>query len=68
MTEETPIPRAGRGMPAARLDYIRDLLSLAMDATDASPPRHWQMRQARGYLREALRHVNRLLPKEGGAQ
>ena len=68
MTQQTPIHRAGTGLPAARLDYIHDLLTLALDATEGAAPKLWQMPRARSYLREALRHVDRLLPKEGGAQ
>jgi hypothetical protein len=68
MTQQTPIQRAGTGLPAAMLAEIHDLLTLALDATEGAAPQLWQMPQARGYVRHALRQVKRLLPKEGGVQ
>ena len=67
MTQQTPILRAGIGLPVAGLLDVHDLLTLALDATEGSAPQYWQMPQARGYLRNALRQVKRLLPKDGAA-
>ncbi len=66
MTQQTPIQRAGIGLPVARLMDVHDMLTLALDATEGTAPQFWQLPAARGYIRNALRQVNRLLPKEGG--
>lgn len=68
MTQQTPISRAGIGLPIARLFDVHDMLTLALDATEGSAPQFWQMPQARGYLRNALRQVKRLLPNDGAIQ
>ncbi len=68
MTQQTPLKRAGIGLPAARLLDVHDMLTLALDATEGAAPQFWQVPQARGYMRNALRQVNRLLPKEGAKQ
>ncbi len=65
MTQHNPIQRAATGLPVARLMDVHDMLSLALDATEGSAPQFWQVPQARGYLRNALRQINRLLPKPG---
>ena len=67
MTQQTPFHRAGIGLPVARLFDVHDLLTLALDATEGDAQR-WQLPEARGYMRNALRQVKRLLPAEGGAQ
>lgn len=67
MTQQTPIQRAEIGVPVARLFDIHDCLTLALDATEGDAQR-WQLPEARGYLRDALRQVKRLLPVEGGVQ
>jgi hypothetical protein len=68
MTQQTPIQRAGIGLPVARLMDVHDMLTLALDATEGTSPQFWQLPEARGYIRNAMRQVNRLLPKEGGRQ
>ncbi len=65
MTHQTPLPGNAPGLPVARLMDVHDMLTLALDATEGSAPQFWQMPQARGYLRNALRQVNRLLPNDG---
>lgn len=64
MTQQAPIQRAGTGLPIARLRDVHDMLTLALDATEGSAPQNWQVSQARGYLRNTLRQVNRLIPNE----
>lgn len=60
-----PVPVAAIGLPAARLNEIHDMLSLALDAT-ASPEGYPQpLREARSYMRRAMRQTERLL---GGQQ
>lgn len=56
---------AAPGLPAARLFEIRDCLTLALDATESATGYPQHMREARSYLRAALRQVDRLT---GGAQ
>lgn len=66
MTRQSAIQRATTGLPVASLLEIHDLVILALDATEGRQPQHWQMPRARGYLRCALRHLDRVLPKECG--
>ena len=49
------------GLPAARLLEIHDMLALALDATQS--PRGYPpgLREARSYMRSALRHTERLI-------
>jgi len=68
MTHQTPLPGHAPGLPVARLLDVHDLLTLALDATEGSAPQFWQMPAARGYVRHALRQVNRLLPSVGAKQ
>lgn len=68
MTQQTPIQRAGIGLPVARLLDVHDLSTLALDATEGGAPQFWQVPQARGFLRNALQQLNHLLPKEGAKQ
>lgn len=59
-----PRPRvsaAARGLPVATLFDIHDCLVLALDATEGDQPRRWQMPEARGLIRSALRDTRRLL-------
>lgn len=63
-----PQPRfsaADTGLPNARLCEIHDALTLALDATEGRSPHRWQVPEARGYLRHALRQTQALL---GGVQ
>lgn len=48
-------------LPTATLYGIHDCLVLALDATEGDHPRRWQMPEARGYLRHALRDMRRLM-------
>lgn len=49
------------GLPVESLHEIRDHLTLALDATEspAGYPQH--LREARSYMRTALRHTERLM-------
>lgn len=49
----------------ARLFEIRDCLDLALDVTESTTGYPQHMREARSYLRAALRHADKLI---GGAQ
>lgn len=54
------VPAADTGLPAAILHEIHDCLVLALDASER--PRYSQPeREARSYLRNALRDTRRLL-------
>lgn len=53
------------GLPAARLFEIRDCLTLALDATESHEGYPQHLREARSYLRAALRQVDKLA---GGVQ
>jgi hypothetical protein len=57
----TRISAAARGLPAATLYEIHDYLVLALDATEGDQPRRWQMPEARGLIRSALRDTRRLM-------
>ena len=65
MTPKTPSPGIAPGLPAARLFDVHDMLTLALDATEGDQPQHWQMPQARGYLRNALRQLGRVMQAQG---
>lgn len=55
-------PRAnGIGLPIAILHEIHDHLVLALDATESRVGYTQVEREARGYVRAALRHTNRLM-------
>lgn len=60
-----PVLAAAPGLPAARLFEIRDCLTLALDATESATGYPQHLREARSYLRAALRQVDRLT---GGVQ
>lgn len=60
-----PVPAAAIGLPAARLYEIRDCLALALDATESREGYPQHLREARSYMRGALRQTDRLI---GGAQ
>lgn len=55
------VSAAARGLPAATLFDIHDCLVLALDATEGDQPRRWQMPEARGLIRSALRDTRRLM-------
>lgn len=55
------------GLPGETLSEIHDLLTLALDASERRAGYSRDEREARSYVRGALRRVQRLLPA-GGAQ
>lgn len=57
----TRVSAAATGLPSAILNEIHDCLMLALDATEGQHPARWQLPEARGYLRHALRDTRRLL-------
>lgn len=59
-----PISGIARGLPVARLNDIHDCLTLALDATERPHGYSQSEREARSYVRAALRHTARLI---GGA-
>lgn len=56
-----PVLAAVPGLPSARLNEIHDCLALALDATERTSGYSQSEREARSYLRTALRHTQRLL-------
>lgn len=48
------------GLPVASLHEIRDMLTLALDATERHGGYSASEREARSYMRSALRRVERL--------
>lgn len=59
-----PVPAAVPGLPSARLHEIHDMLALALDATESRSGYAQPLREARSYMRTALRHTQCLI---GGA-
>lgn len=55
-----PVPAAAPGLPSAILHEIHDSLVLALDASEL-PSYSQPEREARSYLRHALRDTRRLL-------
>lgn len=55
------------GLPGETLSEIHDLLTLALDASERRAGYSRDEREARSYVRGALRRVQRLLPA-GGVQ
>jgi len=53
------------GLPGETLSEIHDMLSLALDATESRAGYPQPLREARSYMRRALRQTGKLL--EGGA-
>lgn len=58
---KNPIPGNGTGLPAAALHEIHDCLALALDATESRHPLPQPIREARSYLRAALRQTRNLM-------
>ena len=56
-----PIPGNTPGLPSARLNEIHDCLTLALDATERPSGYSQSEREARSYVRSALRRVGKLL-------
>ncbi|MFC5738047.1 hypothetical protein ACFPTV_10550 [Sinirhodobacter huangdaonensis] len=55
------VPAAAPGLPAARLDVIHDCLALALDATERPAGYTRTEREARSYIRSALRQTCKLM-------
>lgn len=51
----------GQAMPAASLHEIHDMLTLALDATERPSGYTQPEREARSYMRTALRRTERLM-------
>ena len=49
------------GLPAARLHEIHDMLALALDATESATGYPQHMREARSYMRAAMRRTEKLM-------
>lgn len=56
-----PVLAADTGLPVARLHEIHDCLSLALDATERRTGYTQGEREARSYMRTALRQTSRLM-------
>lgn len=56
-----PVPAAAPGLPSARLAEIHDCLTLALDASERSQGYSLPEREARSYMRTALRQTQRLM-------
>lgn len=55
------VPAAVPGLPSARLAEIHDMLALALDATESRLGYAQPLREARSYMRIALRHTVKLM-------
>ena len=55
------VPAAAPGLPFARLAEIHDMLSLALDASERRAGYTQPEREARSYMRSALRQTRRLM-------
>lgn len=56
-----PVPAAAPGLPAAILHEVHDCLVLALDATESTVGYTQPEREARSYIRSALRRVGRIM-------
>lgn len=56
-----PISGTDPGLPSARLFEIHDCLTLALDATERPSGYSHSEREARSYVRSALRRVGKLM-------
>jgi hypothetical protein len=65
MPAQNPAPGNDPGLPSARLFEIRDCLTLALDATESNAGYPQHLREARSYMRAALRQADKLI---GAAQ
>lgn len=55
------VPAATPGLPSAHLLEIHDCLTLALDASARPSGYDQSEREARSYIRSALRHVGKLM-------
>lgn len=60
---QTRLPTAGSGLPAALLHEIADCLTLALDATERRQGYSQPEREARSYIRAALRDTRDLIAR-----
>lgn len=68
MPRENRVSAAAPGLPAARLDDLHDSLTLALDATERPTGYSQAEREARSYMRAAMRQVRRIMAEQiGGA-
>lgn len=56
-----PISGNDPGLPSARLFEVHDFLTLALDATERPDGYDRSDREARSYMRSALRRINKLI-------
>lgn len=56
-----PVPAAVIGLPSDRLNEIHDCLALALDATERRSGYSQTEREARSYMRAALRQTCKLM-------
>ncbi|MFC3060365.1 hypothetical protein [Paenirhodobacter populi] len=56
-----PVPAAVTGLPSDRLNEIHDMLTLALDATERPTGYSQTEREARSYMRIALRRTCKLM-------
>lgn len=56
-----PVCGTAPGLPVASLHEIRDMLTLALDATERQGGYTLPEREARSYMRTALRRTERLM-------
>lgn len=56
-----PVPAAVIGLPSARLLEVHDHIVLALDVSERQDGYSRPEREARGYLRQALRHTRKLM-------
>lgn len=61
MPRENRVSAAAPGLPSARLHEIHDMLSLALDATERPSGYSVGEREARSYMRTALRRTVQLI-------
>lgn len=65
---KNPAPGNAPGLPASRLNDVHDCLTLALDVTERPTGYSQAEREARSYLRAAMRQVRRIMAEQiGGA-
>ncbi|MGP9806468.1 hypothetical protein [Paracoccus sp. NSM] len=68
MPQNTRLSAADPGLPSARLDDLHDCLSLALDVTERRGGYSQAEREARSYLRAAMRQTRRLMADQIGGR
>lgn len=61
MTMHNPFPGHAPGLPAERLAELHDCITLALDATERRGGYSQTEREARSYMRAALRNTRKLM-------